>query len=78
MSIVMQILRFAVGATTVVILLGGATMEVQSMLVHQVGAAPEEHARAVFDRDFDFGEILPAGFCQGVSPCDAMRLSASG
>ena len=78
MSDVMQILRFAVGATTAVMLVGGAAMQVQGRLVHQIRAVPEEHVRAVFDRDFDFGEILPTGYCQGVSPCDALRPSASG
>ena len=78
MSDVMQILRFAVGATTAVILVGGAAMQMQGRFVHQIRAVPEEHLRAVFDRDFDFGEIVPAGFCQGVSPCDALQRLASG
>jgi hypothetical protein len=75
MSNLMQIVRLAVVATIVVVLVGGAAVEVRHVVAGQVPTAPE-NARTVFDRDFDFGVIVPVGYCQGVSPGDANRLAS--
>jgi hypothetical protein len=60
----MKILRFAVAVTIVAILLDGAAMELHQKVAAQVRAVPGALVGGVFDRDFDFDGILPAGRCR--------------